>query len=241
MIKKTNYLIVCFAWVLLLWQACSPKTGQGTTGNGTGETLTVLQPEASSGDLLILQSNLFKNKQSLKITINGATAVIVASTESEATVVVPKTKPGTAKIIVFNGTDKAAETTVEIIEGATTTLTMVMANGSVSLKGKENTNQQFVQYLGVAGRVLIYEITDGNNTLLVTGSVPHPQEKEVLVDEKGNLTHESTPPETSTMFMLTIPNIKSATTITLYDANADVLTNQELYKQKKQISQLSIK
>lgn len=238
---KKTYLTLFVCLAIMFWQACSPKTGQGGGGNGTSGELTALQPEASSGDLLTLQSNLFKNKQSLKVTINGATAVIVSSTENEATVVVPKTKPGTAKIIIFNGTEKGPETTLEIIEGPTTTLTMEFANGTVSLKAKENSNQQFQQYLGVAGRVLIYEITDANNTVLVTGSITHPQEKEVLMDEKGNLSHESVLAETITLFLLTIPNIKSATTITLYDANAEVLTNQELYKQKKQITQLSIK
>ena len=179
-------------------------------------TVSAYPSNGSPGDLIQVTFPRGEVDSDAKVTIGSERLLVVASTDSSLTVMVPPLDPQETKLTVLSGT-KNASTDFRINQHSTVRLWFTMNNNEVKFIKSQSSNESFVQNNSFSDNRLMYEITDKSGENIVTGYINNPIILEVpAVDKKGLSIIERKGPIT---FSINVPALKEMTAIRFFAIN----------------------
>ena len=150
-------------------------------------TISVYPVDGSPGDLVLVSLSKGHSASNAEVMIGGEKTIIVASTDTNISVMVPPLAPQTTKLSVKAGKHNASSD-FQINQQSTVRLWFTIKDNEVRFVKSQASNESFVQNKSYSDNRLMYEISNKTGENIVTGYINNPLEYEVPSEDKKGLS-----------------------------------------------------
>lgn len=196
---------------------------------------------ASPGEVIILKIQQPDKLPEGDITVSFGKqlALIVDRGKEDALSVMVPDLPPSKLMLTISTKGKTLGETEFIVQRTTAKMVhMTMQGKDFKVLRAKGSNDEIRQFQGTEGKMLAFDVLEEKGELVMTGTIPHPEEMELFDDPKGKMQHEKSH-HSEQVFSILIPNAPGKLKVRFYEPDpAAGLQSEKFMSARKFINEV---